>query len=417
MADEPHRLLSRWARLPLRTHVLAAGAVALAAAVVALRVRPVPAPFAPHPPGPTDNPAFPVRLPPEQLTENEANREAAPIATGYRREIVRPDPVRNADPGNAGAPDDPTAPAFPAAGLASGSPLNRRRDDRKTLPELFRMPPESGSRSGPPESGAPPVPAPGPPRTPAARTAGAAFAPFGRLIGCVLVNTLDSATARAEPIVALVTRDLSWNGAVIVPAGTEAFSYARPEPILDAGGVGRLIDAGEWTLVFPARSGPANGRELILKARAVDRREQTIADDGTVRSWGIDDGADGLVGYAISTVEDREIRLFAAAAVAGLAQGFAAVAQRQQAAPGLAGTLGAAQAAPTLGNAAIGSASQGAVDVANELAGRIRQEIARRGAYIRVPAGKEFYLFVEQTIDPGAAAVGLRLPAGASRTP
>jgi hypothetical protein len=47
----------------------------------------------------------------------------------------------------------------------------------------------------------------------------------------------------------------------------------------------------------------------------------------------------------------------------------------------------------------------------NQVAGRIREEISKRGVYVRVPAGKEFYLFVEQTIDPRAAAIGLRLPA------
>jgi hypothetical protein len=44
------------------------------------------------------------------------------------------------------------------------------------------------------------------------------------------------------------------------------------------------------------------------------------------------------------------------------------------------------------------------------MAARIREEISRRGIYVRVPAGKTFYLFVEQTIDPRTALVGLRLP-------
>jgi hypothetical protein len=52
----------------------------------------------------------------------------------------------------------------------------------------------------------------------------------------------------------------------------------------------------------------------------------------------------------------------------------------------------------------------------NAVSSRIRGEISKRGVYVRVPAGKEFYLFVEQTIDPRAAEVGLRLPA-ASRQP
>jgi len=45
------------------------------------------------------------------------------------------------------------------------------------------------------------------------------------------------------------------------------------------------------------------------------------------------------------------------------------------------------------------------------VAARIRDEIAKRGVYVRVPAGKTFYLFVEQTIDPRSAEIGLRLPA------
>ena len=387
MGNERHGLLSRWAGLPLRAHILLAGSVALAAALLASLMKPAhkSPPTAASPALPKEG-AFPVRLAPDQLTESEANREVAPISDGYRREVVRPMAVKSIDPGASSAPGDP--------------PVSRR-DDRKTLPELFHMPAE-----------------PKPPKSAeTGRSDGGAFAPFGRLIGCVLVNTLDSATARAEPIVALVTRDLAWNGAVIVPAGTEAFSYARPEAVIDAGGAGRLIDSGEWILVFPSNDGKPNGRELVLKGRAVDRREAGIGEDGRVRSWGIDDGADGLVGYAISTVDDREIKLFATAAVSGLARGFGAIAERQQTASGLAGALGATQVAPTIANAAIGSLGQGAADVANELAGRIRQEIARRGVYIRVPAGKEFYLYVEQTIDPAAAVVGLRLPAAAAHPP
>ena len=412
MSNEGHRLAARLAKLPLRAHLLLAGLAALALVALALK-RPR---LASPPPDdrrstPPSQAAFPIRLPPDQLTESEANREAPPISSGYRREVTRPPPVQNV------VLEKSSDPGERAAGQAAGNPFNRRRDDHKTLPELFRMPPDPKAAASPAEAGAS---APRKPDPPPIRSQGAgqsAFAPFGRMIRCVLVNTLDSATARAVPIVGLVTRDLDWNGAVIVPAGTEAFSYARPEPVLDAHGAGRLIDSGEWTLVLSAQDGRANGRELILKGRAVDRREESMTDDGRVRSWGIDDGSDGLIGYAVSTLDDREIKLFAAAAVAGMAQGFGALAERQQAAPGLAGALGATQPAPAFANAAIGSLGQGAVDVASELAGRIRQEIARRGVYVRVPAGKEFYLFVEQTIDPAAAAIGLRLPSRTATAP
>jgi hypothetical protein len=129
-----------------------------------------------------------------------------------------------------------------------------------------------------------------------------------------------------------------------------------------------------------------------------------------VRSWGIDDGADGLIGYTLSSLDNKELKLFAAAAISGMAQGVGAVAERQQPAPGVSGALGATQIAPTLGNALAGSLSAGTTEALNEMVSRIRSEIASRGVYVRIPAGKPFYLFVEQTIDTGAAEVGLRLP-------
>ena len=343
---------------------------------------------------------LPTRLAPEELSASDANREAPAVAGAYRREVERPKPVQNLT--GAAAPQD-DAPAD----QAPGSPENRRRDEKRTLPEIFRMPPD-------PAVPAPPEPAPaapgGRPAKAAAPPIGDLFAPFGRLVKCQLVETLDSVTARSEPIVGVVTQDLDWNGNVIIPAATEVYSYARPEAVIDAAGAGRLVDSGEWTLVLPGRDGDQNGRELILRARAVDRTELLPGGSGGAPSWGIGDGSDGLVGATVSTLDSKEIKLFAAAAISGLAQGAAAVAERQQPAAGVAGVLGATQVAPTLGNAFAGSAGSGAVEVMNEVAGRIREEISKRGVYVRVPAGKEFYLFVEQTIDPRAARVGLRLP-------
>jgi hypothetical protein len=93
------------------------------------------------------------------------------------------------------------------------------------------------------------------------------------------------------------------------------------------------------------------------------------------------------------------------------------VAERQEPASGVPGLLGATQIAPTIGNALAGSLGTGAADVMNQMAARIHEEISKRGVYVRVPAGKQFYIFVEQTIDPRAAAVGLRLPESRSAIP
>jgi hypothetical protein len=386
---------------PTRVRVLLAGLVILAVAAWTLRDRgTAPAARREMPAAP-----LPTRLAPEELSQAEADREAPAVAGAYRRDVERPKPVENI--AEAGSPKEETPDERPP-----GGPLSRRRDEKKTLPEIFRMPPDPG-QAAPREA---PAGTPDISRSGAAERIGDDFAPFGRLVKCQLVDTLDSVTARAEPIVGIVTQDLDWNGNIIVPSGTEVFSYARPEAVIDAAGVGRLVDNGEWTLVLPGRSEGENGRELILRARAVDRREILVSEKGSARSWGIDDGADGLVGYTLSTLDNREIKLFAAAAMTGMAQGITAVAERQQAAPGVAGALGATQVAPTLGNALVGSAGTGAADLMNEVASRIREEISKRGVYVRVPAGKEFYLFVEQTIDPRAAEVGLRLPGG-GRTP
>ncbi|HEY1792390.1 MAG TPA: TrbI/VirB10 family protein [Opitutaceae bacterium] len=385
---------------PWKTRIALAAALALAAYAWVSHGRTGTGPAAVAKPPPA--PPLPTRLAPDSPGADEAVREAAPVGAAYRRDVDRPRPVQNVAP-EAPARDEP-------AGGPPGSPTSMRRDEKKTLPEIFHMPPGPASAAAP---AAAPAPA-APPARPALFTQG--FAPFGRLIKCELVNTLDSATARAEPIVGLVTEDLDWNGRVIIPAGTEAFSYARPEAVIDTAGAGRLVDSGEWTLVLPGEGGQ-NGRELILKARAVDRRESATGPTGRPQSWEAGDGADGLSGRTVSTAGSGEARLFASAAIGGMAQGIAAVAERQQAAPGISGALGATEIAPTLGNAAVAAGGNGAVAVMNEYAGRIRDEISKHAVYVRVDAGKPFYLFVEQTIDPRAAGVGLRLssPGGTQR--
>jgi hypothetical protein len=387
---------SEKAGISLRAVVLLAGAVTLGVSAWRLSARKN-ATAAPQ----SASTPMPTRLEPEELSLAEADREAPTVGSAYRRDIVRPLPVKN-------APQSADQTAEPAPTDAPGGPISRRRDEKKSLPEIFRMPADPKGDIVTVRSAVVSEKTNASKRVPI----NGDFAPFGRLVKCQLVETVDSITSRSEPIVALVTENLDWNGNVIVPAGTEAFSYARPEPIVDAAGVGRLVDNGEWTLVMPRTNGRENGRELILKARAVDRRELPLSNNGKVGGWGIDDGADGLVGYTLSTLDNEEIKLFAASAMGGIAQGIGPVLERQQAAPGLSGVLGATQPAPTVGNALSASLGNGAADYLGQVVSRIREEISKRGVYVRIPAGKAFYLFVEQTIDPEAAAVGLRLPPG-----
>jgi hypothetical protein len=65
-------------------------------------------------------------------------------------------------------------------------------------------------------------------------------------------------------------------------------------------------------------------------------------------------------------------------------------------------TILGTQLAPSLQNAPL----KGAQDVLNVYAQQILETIQRDGFYVRVPAGKEFYLYVTQTIDKSDAVIG-----------
>ena len=54
--------------------------------------------------------------------------------------------------------------------------------------------------------------------------------------------------------------------------------------------------------------------------------------------------------------------------------------------------------------------------VLREYAEQLREAVARDGFYLRVPAGKPFYLYVTQTLDRGAAPRSAALSAVSSQT-
>jgi hypothetical protein len=239
---------------------------------------------------------------------------------------------------------------------------------------------------------------------PAKASAPSQFAPFGRLVKCKLVNTLDSLVPQNVPVIALVTEDVVWNGKVIVPAGTEVFAYVKSEPKMDAAGIGRLFDNGEWRLVLPRQPGRVNGLEWKVRGRALDRRELVVEPDGRVRSWGLDDLAPGLIGHTISTLNYEEVKLFTAAFFSEAASALGETLQERE---GVAGSQnGATQPKATPVNALYGGMGAGISGVMSNAAERILEEIQKRGYYVRVPSGKEFYLFVEETLHPSEARVG-----------
>lgn len=201
------------------------------------------------------------------------------------------------------------------------------------------------------------------------------YAPYGRLIPCELVITIDSSTIRT-PIVGLITEDIYHAGRLIIPAGTEVHGVAQVDRARE-----RIASGKQWTLVWQ------NGQELPISGIALDREKNPDAD-----GWGITDGSAGLRGRLIKSDNLAEIKLFAASFLSGAA---GALTERDQ-------TIFGPIASPSLQNAPL----KGAQDVLAVYAKQILDSIQRDGFYVRVSSGKQFYLYVTQTIDRTEATIG-----------
>jgi hypothetical protein len=201
------------------------------------------------------------------------------------------------------------------------------------------------------------------------------YAPFGRLIACETVITVDSASIQT-PIVGLVTENIYHAGKLVIPAGTEVHGTAQTDHHRE-----RISSGSSWTLVWQT------GEELHLKALALDREFS-----GDQEGWGITDGSAGLRGRVIKSDKMADIKLFAATFLSGAA---GALTEKQQ-------TVFGPITSPSLANAPF----EGAQKILSIYAQRIYEAIQKDGFYVRVPTGKQFYLYVLQTIDRADAAVG-----------
>jgi len=99
-----------------------------------------------------------------------------------------------------------------------------------------------------------------------------------------------------------------------------------------------------------------------------------------------------LRGELLKSDNLAEIKLFAATFLAGAA---GALTEKQE-------TLFGPINSPSLNNAPLA----GAQDVLKAYAQQIADSIQRDGFYVRVPSGKQFYLYVLQTVDRTDASLG-----------
>ena len=127
---------------------------------------------------------------------------------------------------------------------------------------------------------------------PEPKTLGSIYAPFGRLIPCETVITVDSASIQT-PIVGLVTENIYHAGKLVIPAGTEVHGTAQTDRHRE-----RIASGNNWTLVWQG------GEELRLSAIALDREFS-----GDQEGWGITDGSAGLRGRVIKSDDMADIKL------------------------------------------------------------------------------------------------------------
>jgi hypothetical protein len=222
------------------------------------------------------------------------------------------------------------------------------------------------------------------------------YAPFGRLVKCQLIITVDSSVLDT-PIIGLVIEDVNHDGRLIIPAGTEVHGKARKTRTRD-----RIGSENDWVLVFRENNdGFKNGEELSVHGIALDMEEVVQGE-----KWAITDGSAGIRGDVLKTDDFEEIKLFAATAISGLARGV----QNQTVSPvtGAIITTGSAK----------NSLLEGAGAAADRYAQLILDSIEKDGYFVRVGAGKQFYLYVTETMDQHNAKIGGQLrPADQANPP
>ena len=207
------------------------------------------------------------------------------------------------------------------------------------------------------------------------------FMPFGTLLKCKLVNTIDSANLET-PVIAVLLEDVWQNGKRVIPANTLVHGTARSGRMRD-----RVTATGAWRFVWQ------DGRELVFNGVALDREYEHEID-----GYGITDGSGGIKGRILATDDLQELKMLASAALSGFARGTQDRTQN------------------ALGTTITGSVSngvrEGVGDVFDLYAKRTLKDIEENGYFVRVAAGKEFYVYVLEAVDPQKASIaGVKNPA------
>ena len=209
------------------------------------------------------------------------------------------------------------------------------------------------------------------------------FLPYGRMLRCELVNTVDS-TLIDTPIIGLITEDVWHDGRLVLPAGTEVHGSAQKAPARE-----RIGSERQWMLVFQ------DGRELPLSGTVLD-----YAPDGSnPDAWGETDGSAGLRGYMIASDKYAEAKAILASMLSAGAGAFPAMTNIISPLTG-----GVTQVQNGGYQEAIAAGIQAGGQIYSQ---RLLEGLEKEPYYVRVPAGTLFYLYVTQTVSLAQTTTGL----------
>lgn len=216
------------------------------------------------------------------------------------------------------------------------------------------------------------------------------FAPYGRMISCKMINTVESGNTQT-PLIAVVTEDLWWINTsgekkLIIPAGTEVHgTIDGSKPVRN-----RLVTGNNFVLVWQASSNMV-GFELQLKGIALEK--STYPDNPVLAT--ISDMSAGIPGQVVSNENLSKFMMYTLAFAQGVAQGYQTTEVYSDSGVTVSTQDGTTKSA----------IARGTETLAQVMLQDVSQMIAKESYYIRVAAGTEFYLFVQQVINLDDAKV------------